>query len=216
MNFVWNARLPRSIQRSFICRKSTTWDRRLYFPSEGRSAEEFFALKNPTASAGFETANLRTKGQHATPRPPKTLHYSTQKKHVKETGSLIYLGKLTREGKETLVQVWTASEGSRRLRLPEILDNQHMKMVGLSALRTGNLYPPRNIPSTHFCYRLSRPHAHSADGRIMSMKNSNDTIGNRTLDLPACSAVPQQTAPPRAPKLRGGSRKLHYEELHNL
>jgi hypothetical protein len=25
----------------------------------------------------------------------------------------------------------------------------------------------------------------------MSMKNSSDTIGNRTRDLPACSAVPQ-------------------------
>ena len=33
------------------------------------------------------------------------------------------------------------------------------------------------------------------------MKNSNDTIGNRTRDLPACSAVPQPTAPPRAPKI---------------
>ena len=33
----------------------------------------------------------------------------------------------------------------------------------------------------------------------MSMKNSNDTIGNRTRDLPACSAVPQSTAPRRAP-----------------
>jgi hypothetical protein len=31
----------------------------------------------------------------------------------------------------------------------------------------------------------------------MSIKNSNDTIGNRTRDLPACSAVPQPTAPPR-------------------
>ena len=31
------------------------------------------------------------------------------------------------------------------------------------------------------------------------MKNCNDTIGNRTRDLPACSAVPQPTAPPRAP-----------------
>jgi hypothetical protein len=27
------------------------------FPSEGRRAEDFFALKNPTASAGFEPAN---------------------------------------------------------------------------------------------------------------------------------------------------------------
>jgi len=31
----------------------------------------------------------------------------------------------------------------------------------------------------------------------MSMKNANDTIGNRTRDLPGCSAVPQPTAPPR-------------------
>ena len=29
------------------------------------------------------------------------------------------------------------------------------------------------------------------------MKNSNDTIGNRTRDLPTCSEVPQPTAPPR-------------------
>jgi hypothetical protein len=42
-------------------------------PSEGRRAEDFFALKNPTASAGFEPTNLDTKGQHATPRPPKPL-----------------------------------------------------------------------------------------------------------------------------------------------
>ena len=33
------------------------------------------------------------------------------------------------------------------------------------------------------------------------MKNSNDTIGIRTRDLPACSAVPQPTAPPRTPRL---------------
>ena len=30
------------------------------------------------------------------------------------------------------------------------------------------------------------------------MKNSSDTIGNRTRDLPACSAVPQPTEPPGA------------------
>ena len=58
---------------SFTCRKYATWDKRLYFPSEGRRAEDFFALKDPTASAGFEPANLGTKGQHATTRPPKPL-----------------------------------------------------------------------------------------------------------------------------------------------
>jgi len=31
----------------------------------------------------------------------------------------------------------------------------------------------------------------------MSTNNFNDAIGNRTRDLPACSAVRQQTAPPR-------------------
>jgi hypothetical protein len=41
--------------------------RRLCFPSEGRHAEDFFALKNPTASAGFEPANLVTRGQRANP-----------------------------------------------------------------------------------------------------------------------------------------------------
>ena len=37
----------------------------------------FFALKNPTASAGFEPANLGTKSQHATSRPPKPLSVTT-------------------------------------------------------------------------------------------------------------------------------------------
>jgi hypothetical protein len=43
--------------------------------------------------------------------------------------------------------------GTRRLRLPELLDSPHMKVVRLSALRTVRLYPPLpgNIPGTHFC-----------------------------------------------------------------
>ena len=42
MNFAWNARLPRSIQRSFTCRKSTTWDRWLYFPPKEGVLRIFF------------------------------------------------------------------------------------------------------------------------------------------------------------------------------
>ena len=68
-----NARLSCNIQGSFTCHKYTTLDKWLYFPSEGRCAEDFSALKNPTASAGFEPANLGTKGQHATSRLPKLL-----------------------------------------------------------------------------------------------------------------------------------------------
>ena len=50
------------------------------FTSPPRNAEDFFALKNPTASAGFEPANLGTKGQHATTRPPKPFLYSIVEK----------------------------------------------------------------------------------------------------------------------------------------
>ena len=50
-----------SLLGSFTRCKFTTWDRRLYFPSEGRRAEDFFARKNLTASAGFGPANLGTR-----------------------------------------------------------------------------------------------------------------------------------------------------------
>jgi hypothetical protein len=66
-----------------------------------------------------------------------------------------------------------------------------MKVISSPALRTGRLFPRANITSTHFCYSLSQPQGHSAYGRIRSMKNYNDTIGNRSRDLPACRAVPQ-------------------------
>ena len=49
------------------------------------------------------------------------------------------------------------------------------------------------------------------------MKNSNDTIGNRTRDLPTCSAVPQPTVPPRTPSIGIGyafSSLLVYVLLH--
>ena len=55
--------------------------------------------------------------------------------------------------------------------------------------------------------------------RIMSTRNSNDTIGIRTRDLPACSAVPQSTVSPRAPiQLRGYRycRETQFHFLHTL
>jgi hypothetical protein len=76
------------------------------------------------------------------------------------------------------LQAWTGPWGSRRLRLVEFLENRHMKMVKVSALRTGRFYPPRKVPGTHFCYRMSRPHGHSAAGRVRSLKNSSDPIRN--------------------------------------
>jgi hypothetical protein len=52
--------------------------------------------------------------------------------------------------------------------------------MSLSASRAGRPLPPRKIPGTHFCQRLSRPQGHSAAGRIRLIEKSNDFIGNRT------------------------------------
>ena len=49
----------------------------------------------------------------------------------------------------------------------------------------------------------------------MSMKNTNDTIGNRIRILPTCSAVPQPTAPPRAPKGRWNYPKFDQNAIVN-
>jgi len=51
----------------------------------------------------------------------------------------------------------------------------------------------------------------------MLMKNSNDTIGNRTCDLPASWAIPQPNAPSRAPIFDSSCSifkqvLLHYKE----
>jgi len=74
----WQVILPEiatstSIQGSFMCYKSATWDTQLYFLSEGRRAEDFFTLKFLTALAGVEPANLGTYRWHPTPRPTKPL-----------------------------------------------------------------------------------------------------------------------------------------------
>ena len=69
---------------------------------------------------------------------------------------------------------------------PIFQDNRNMKVTRMSALGSGCLYPTGNTPGTHFLLRLSRPQGQFTAGRIVSMKNSSDNIGNRTRDLPTC------------------------------
>ena len=54
-------------------------------PLRRKACWGFFRPKNPMASAGFEPANLGTKGQHATPRPPKPLVLSIDRNKNNET-----------------------------------------------------------------------------------------------------------------------------------
>ena len=92
------------------------------------------------------------------------------------------------KGKSVPLQAWTGPEGSRKLKLPDFVTTAQDggKVVSLThrpPLSSGN------TPGTHFCFRLSRTQGHSAIGRIISMKNSSDTIWNRTSDLPICSTA---------------------------
>jgi hypothetical protein len=61
---------------------------------------------------------------------------------------------------------------------------------------------------------------HSETGRIRSTENSNDLTGNRTLDFPVCSIVPQPTMPLPASyinksekKMLNRNKKYHDEKL---
>ena len=92
-------------------------------------------------------------------------------------------------GKAVPLHAWSDPEGSKKLRFPDYMTTAHGDGEVVSLTHRPRL-PPGNIPGTHFCQRLSRPQGHSAIGRIMSMKNSNDTIWNRTSDLPICSTAP--------------------------
>jgi len=93
------------------------------------------------------------------------------------------------KGKAVPLQAWSGLEGSRKLSFPDFMTTAQDGGKVVSLTHRPPL-PPGNTPGTHFCWRLSLPQGHIATGRIMSLKNSNDTIGNRTRDLPVCSVVP--------------------------
>jgi hypothetical protein len=130
MNFAWNARLPRNIQGSFTCHKSTTWDQQLYFPSELSRAEDFFALKNPTASARFEPPNLGTKGQHATPRPLKPHSSPTVLRYVMTANVVpIKWNFYTRESKQLRSMLRPLVDGASRQRAESYPRTVHVGFV---------------------------------------------------------------------------------------
>ena len=93
------------------------------------------------------------------------------------------------KGKAVPLQAWSGPEGSRKLKFPDYMTTAQdgSKIV---SLRHRPPLPSGNAPGTHLCWRLSRPQAHSAIGRVRSTKNSNGTFWNRTSDLPICSTAP--------------------------
>ena len=80
-------------------------------------------------------------------------------------------------GKAVPLQAWSGPEGSRKLRFSDFMTTAQDggKVVSLTHWPP---IPPGNTPGTQFCQRMSRPQGHGANRRIMSLKNSNDTIRN--------------------------------------
>ena len=62
-----------SLLGSFTCRKFMTWDWWLYFPSEGRRAEDFFARKIRQLRPGLNPRTRVPEASTLTSRPPKPL-----------------------------------------------------------------------------------------------------------------------------------------------
>jgi hypothetical protein len=61
--------------------------------------------------------------------------------------TLMHVGWVVKgKGKAIPLQTWTCPEVSKRLRLPIFQDSRHMKVVRLSTIRTGRLYPQEILP----------------------------------------------------------------------
>jgi hypothetical protein len=82
--------------------------------------------------------------------------------------------------------------------------------VRLSAPRASCPLPPGWFLVLISVRSWVNPQGHSAVGRIRSIERSNDLIGIRTRDLPACSVVPQLTTLPLAPSLNRKKSRFHF------
>jgi hypothetical protein len=75
------------------------------------------------------------------------------------------------------LQAWSGPEGARKLTFPDFMTTAQDggKVVNFSAPAA---FSPRKYTRYSFLLEAESTQGHSKTGRIMSLKNSNDTIGN--------------------------------------
>jgi len=118
---------------------------------------------------------------------PSLMSYMVQQKRFSVQGYLQFCS----TDKTIPLQAWTAPEGSRSLRLTDFMT------VGTWRWQGCQPYIPANFTAKEIFLVLISVRdwvSPSAAGRIMSMKNSNDTMGRIELATFRLSTVPQPTA----------------------
>jgi len=141
-----------------------------------------FRPKNPTASTGCEPANLGTKGQHATSRPPKPLHQT----HYCEVNTISGTHKGRRQ------KSWEMLGGNSktpRLALDSLLQGEHVEeMMDTFNCFLDLTYPlARPLSAVRICTSsgtVQRQMVQSAQcntSHLRTVKRSPHAVHNRTL-----------------------------------
>ena len=132
----------------------------------------------PNSGSHFQTENVSDQDTSLT--SDKFFLLQTVLQHLYTNGK--------RKGKAVPLQARKGPEGSKRF--PDFMTTAQDDSGKVVIFKPRPPLPPGNAPGTHFFYRVSQPQGHSAIGRIMSVKNSNDTSCDRTSNLPICSTAP--------------------------
>ena len=122
--------------------RSSNWSLSLRFPHQNRVYTHTFCVPHPSHSSRFDHSNNIRWGIQILSLPLHNAWYLLLKRKLKWQQCEImrwrqqyrYVAKV----KEALYRPW----GFQEVEAPRVPDNRHMKVVRLSALRTGRLYAP--------------------------------------------------------------------------